>query len=95
MNPITHKHRDVESKFNGSTFSNREEVCQFIADNFPDDSDKDGRIRDLKEALKIAREYVAATHGSLVGATGINTIVKPDLDLIDAALNSTTKKEGE
>lgn len=48
---------------------------------------------ELLEALKKAREYVAKLHGSIAGAIGHeNTIVKPDLDLIDAAI---AKAEGK
>jgi hypothetical protein len=47
---------------------------------------------ELLEALQKAREYVAKVNGSIVGAIGHdNTIVKPDLDLIDAAI---AKAEG-
>jgi len=47
---------------------------------------------ELLEALKKAREYVAKVNGSIAGAIGHeNTIVKPDLDLIDATIS---KAEG-
>lgn len=49
---------------------------------------------ELVEALKIARGYVLAVHGNISGATGTNeTIVKPDLDRIDAALKATGEGE--
>jgi hypothetical protein len=41
---------------------------------------------ELLAALKIAREYVAASHGVLKHAMGPDNLVKPDLDLIDAAI---------
>lgn len=40
----------------------------------------------LVEALREAREFVAATWGSLRGVVGDNNVVKPVLDRIDAAL---------
>jgi hypothetical protein len=46
---------------------------------------------DLLEALKKARDYVAKVNGSIAGAIGHeNTIVKPDLDMIDAAIAKAT-----
>lgn len=43
-------------------------------------------IPDLVKALKRARSYVKATHGTLVGAVGEQNVVSPDLEMIDAAL---------
>lgn len=46
---------------------------------------------DMLAALKIARQYVKATHGSLAGAVGPDNLVSPDLALIDTAV---AKAEG-
>lgn len=49
---------------------------------------------ELLEALKTAREYVQAAHGSMSGAMGHNdTIVKPDLDAIDTAIAKAEGRE--
>lgn len=42
---------------------------------------------EMLEALKLAREYVVRVHGTIASAQGHeNTIVKPDIDKIDAVL---------
>lgn len=41
---------------------------------------------ELVAALRLARGYVEKVHGTLAGAIGPDNIVKPDLDVIDAAL---------
>lgn len=43
-------------------------------------------IGELRDGLRIARQYVAATHGSLVGAVGQDNVVSPDLATIDNAI---------
>lgn len=40
----------------------------------------------LSQALRLARQYVAATHGVVAGAVGSDNLVSPDLAVIDAAL---------
>jgi hypothetical protein len=43
-------------------------------------------IRRMKEALKIAREYVAKIDGMMSFTPPENRVTRPDLDFIDAAL---------
>jgi hypothetical protein len=47
---------------------------------------------DMLAALRVARCYVKAQHGLLVGAIGEDNMISPDLRVIDAAI---TKAEAE
>ena len=50
-------------------------------------------FREVLDALRLAREYVAKVHGSIAGAMGHErTAVKPDLDKIDAAIRILESK---
>jgi hypothetical protein len=57
-------------------------------------ADRDEEIALLRSALLLAREYVVRVHGTLVSAMGHeNTLVKPDLDKIDAALSHSPHEQ--
>lgn len=45
------------------------------------------KIQALADALRLARTYVAAMNNNIAGAVGSdNTVIRPDLDKIDALL---------
>lgn len=48
---------------------------------------------ELVEALRIARGYVKATHGTLAGVMGPENLISPDLAKIDAALAKAEGRE--
>jgi hypothetical protein len=46
------------------------------------------QLVEVRKALRKGREYVAASHGLLKCVAGDDNLIKPDLDMVDAAIRT-------